>query len=390
MKSFMKSAVILPILAVGLSAFCGDKSKDDSKPKEGRLNKTMIVVFSTGSNKIVKADTQQTVNAEIGAMVNERDVIKTENGTLDLQTRDGSAIRVREFTTITVTQLIAGNTRLDMKQGGILASVNRQSPGDKFTVATPTAIAGVRGTIFKVDMTDESSPPKVKVLDGKVAMSPRIPAMEKMSEDQIKSSPALQKIAATLQNETVIEEKNEGTLDPKLESKVKEANLVLEKAISEKKDMANSKETAKAAQDLEKQKKTIVLEKSEVTFTEKQESGTLVTVDTKVFDSVISSQDASRNEDVANLKKTHELIRLKNQEKVLKDIERDASQKSLKTEEAIKQQYNKLELLVLKNGEKIRGAVIAQTGNVMVVHTKTGVMRIKKADVDRQEFLFSN
>ena len=368
------TGVLLVLAMIGLPGCTGQKSS-------ATQSASMIVVFSTGTNKIIRAESNALVNAEVGTVVNEKDKIKTENGTVDLQTRDGSAIRVREFTTITVAQLVEGKTQLEMSQGILLANVKRTTKSDTFTVATPTAIAGVRGTTFKVELLDETQPPKVKVIDGKVAMSPRIKSLEKYSANDIESDPALKNLAKVQKTEMILEEKTEGTLDPKLEKKVKEVNA----ALDSNKSAASAQQIKVLSADIGKESAAVIKSESEITVREQQETSTLVAVDKKTFDNAV---EGGKSGGVVELMKTHETKRVAKQEKVLQKIESEAAKKKLNTEEDIKKQYNKLELLVLKNGEKIRGAVIAQTGNVLVVHTQSGVQRIKKADVQQQEFLY--
>ncbi|MEM5804186.1 MAG: hypothetical protein QW350_05635, partial [Candidatus Aenigmatarchaeota archaeon] len=75
-----------------------------------------------------------------------------------------------------------------------------------------------------------------------------------------------------------------------------------------------------------------------------------------------------------------------NEEKILKKIEEEASKKKLASEKEIKNFYNKLEIINLKNGNKITGAVIAQTGDILVIHTPKGIVRVNKNDVESQEF----
>lgn len=379
--------LLLPILVVAFAASCGGKDQD-----AGAKSKSMIVVFASNDPKVIRGN--QEMVAQIGTVIVEGDVIKTEKGKLDLQTRDGSAIRVSQFTTITVTKLIADNTTLQMQNGSVLASVKRTSKSEEFKVVTPTAIAGVRGTTFKVDVDDETQPPRVKVMDGKVAMAPRIAALDNVSKTQIEQSKALSKLAEVAKTqEVILEEKTEGQLDPKVNEQVREVNAAINKAVAagniEK--VAESVVMKKASVELADQKKApaVKTEKAEVTVQEIQETSTLVAVDQKTFDSIAqkpSGASAPPPAAVAELKKIHEEKRNAKQEAVLRRIEDEASKKKLASEEAIRNQYKRFEVVVLRNGTKIEGAVIASSPTQLVVHTKDGVKRVNKAEVASQEF----
>ena len=379
--------LLLPILLVVFAASCGGKEQDS-----GAKSKSMIVVFASSDPKIIRGN--QEMVAQIGSLVVEGDVIKTEKGKLDLQTRDGSAIRVSQFTTITVTKLIADNTTLQMQNGQVLASVKRASKGENFNVVTPTAIAGVRGTTFKVELYDETQPPRVKVMDGKVAMAPRIAALDKMSKDDIAKSKSLSKLAAVAKSqEVILDGKTEGQIDPKVNEQVKAVNAAIVKAVAsgETGKADNLAIVSKAAVDLGQSKVTAVKkENSEITVQEMQETSTLVAVDKKTFDSIAANPggaSAPPAAAVAELKKVHEEKRNAKQEAVLRRIEDEASKKKLGSDTEIRNQYQRLEMVVLKSGETLRGAVIASTNSVLVVHTTNGVKRVRKSDVQAQEFL---
>ena len=378
--------LLLPILLVVFAASCGGKEQD-----AGAKSRSMIVVFASSDPKIIRGN--QEMVAQIGSLVVEGDVIKTEKGKLDLQTRDGSAIRVSQFTTITVTKLIADNTTLQMQNGQVLASVKRASKAESFNVVTPTAIAGVRGTTFKVELYDETQPPRVKVMDGKVAMAPRIAALDNMSRGDIAKSKSLTKLAAVAKSqEVILDGKTEGQLDPKVNEQVKLVNAAIVKAVATGAGNADDLAVVKKANiDLEQTKVTAVKkEASEITVQEMQETSTLVAVDKKTFDSLVTDPSAATAPPaaaVAELKKVHEEKRNAKQEAVLRRIEDEASKKKLASDTEIRNQYQKLEMVVLKNGDKIRGAVIASTNSVLVVHTKDGVKRVRKADVQSQDFL---
>lgn len=354
--------LLLPILVVAFAASCGGKDQD-----AGAKSKSMIVVFASNDPKVIRGN--QEMVAQIGTVIVEGDVIKTEKGKLDLQTRDGSAIRVSQFTTITVTKLIADNTTLQMQNGSVLASVKRTSKSEEFKVVTPTAIAGVRGTTFKVDVDDETQPPRVKVMDGKVAMAPRIAALDNVSKAQIEQSKTLSKLAEVAKTqEVILEEKTEGQLDPKVNEQVREVNAAITKAVAagniEK--VAESVVMKKASVELADQKKApaVKTEKAEVTVQEIQETSTLVAVDQKTFDSIAqkpAGAAAPPPAAVAELKKIHEEKRNAKQEAVLRRIEDEASKKKLASEDAIRNQYKRFEVVVLRNGTKIQGAVIASS-----------------------------
>ncbi len=377
----MLSGLLLGAAITGMVLTCGQKREAD-KTAGGN----MVVVFAFGDAKVIRAGKE--IPAKVGMLVNQDDEIKTTNGSVDLQTRNGSAIRVREFTTIQVARLTGGDsaeTKISMKHGGLLASVKRKSSNENFAVVTPTAIAGVRGTTFSVEMDEEGSAPRVKVLDGKVAMAPRIQALEKYDSKQIESNAALKELAAIQQkNEVVLEEKTEGTISAASQQKVTALNAAIESAEAQNKPISEVAAVTAIKTEMTAGAATAVV-KSEAVVTAKEEAdaATLVSVDIeKVTETAGGASAEAQQSALEAMQKERE----QKQEVVLQKIQDEASKKDLKSEQEIQKVYNKLEVVIMADGTRHTGAVIAQTGETLVVHTPEGVKRLPKGAVAAIEF----
>ena len=359
-------AIALIASAATLAVNCGQKASEAA-------NTSMMVVYTTGSAFILPEGKSE-VPAKVGMVVRQNDVIRTESGTVDLQTRSGSAVRVREMTRITISALNAsGETKLNMQHGGLLASVKKAGQGENFSVVTPTAIAGVRGTTFSVEVGEDSRS-SVRVIDGKVAMAPRVASLDKFSDAQIKADPNLQKLSDLSKKEIVLEDKTQGTLDANLEKQLMNANQVLDSASPAPAKLTDVVAATNTAKPVESQK-------VEVSTREIIEARTLVTVDPSIMEKAVKGQESEAAKEITSRREVA-------QETVLNQIMEDAGSVKLNSEKEIQQRYNKLELVVLKNGDQIRGAVIAQTENSIVVHSPEGVKKIPRSDLNYQEPLF--
>jgi hypothetical protein len=375
-KAFLAYAGSIAAMMVMLAITACKEKSDAGKPL------SMVITFTSGDVKVVRDGKE--VPAAIGMVVYEKDLIRTENGTVDLQTRTGSAVRVREMTSLTVAKIAGqdgGETRINVEHGGMLANVKKASANEGFNVATPTAIAGVRGTSFSVEVDPFERTSSVKVFDGKVAMAPRIQALETAKPEEIESNPALRKMAELAKKEVVIEEKKEGRLNPDIEKKVLAVNELISKA-EEGKFETVSKELEKVAAEAGNlpAEKLVVTSEARITDQDIVEKETLIAVDASVLEKVA---DGKTNESAVQVLKD---TRQQKQEEILKKIEEAASRNNLKDEKQIQKHYNKLETLILQDGSQITGAVIAQTGDILIVHSPKGVRRINKADVVSQEF----
>lgn len=119
---------------------------------------------------------------EIGTPVAQGDTIATEADTrLELKFSDGSALRVGPSAKLQLTEAHFGGGPAKRKMtarlffGNLWAKVTSVIQGDqKFQVETENAVAGVRGTTFRVDAhTDKSV--LVRVYAGAVAVAKNVP-----------------------------------------------------------------------------------------------------------------------------------------------------------------------------------------------------------------------
>jgi hypothetical protein len=380
------TGLVLSLALAVIAVQCGKKAGDDA------ASRSMVIVFVSGNVTIVPAGQTAGKAAQVGMIVREKDKIQTENGSVDLQTRSGSAIRVRSFTTISVASLAGtsgGDTNLKMDHGGILANVNKASSKESFAVVTPTAVAGVRGTKFSVDV-QRGERPKVKVVEGKVAMSPRVAALDNYSKEEIESNPSLQKLADLQESEMILEENTEGSLDPVLEQQVIEVSEAIETAHSQNRSIeqvGQIEAVAELATTVDQKKETAVArEEAEFTMQEKVDHQTLIVIDPALMDKVMAKQSEDEGSVSPEVAQAITVNRKEKEEKVLNIIEEEARKEQLSSEDEIMKHYNRLEVIIMKNGQRMTGAVIAQTGDVMMVHTPNGIARVKKSDVEAQEF----
>ncbi|MDH5654845.1 MAG: FecR domain-containing protein [Spirochaetia bacterium] len=380
LKVYLKALTGLMLSA----AFVGIVSCGEKKTADAGEPQPMLIVFASGESSVIRAG--KTMEARVGLIVNQLDVIKTQNGTVDLQTKSGSAVRIREHTEVAISKLTKKDTKVEMSTGSLLATVKKESADEEFRVVTPTAIAGVRGTTFSVEVYDGKEP-RVKVIDGKVAMAPRIEALEEYSAEEIEKDPALKKLSEVSEsNEVVLEEEMEGTLNPEIEKEVIRINKKLETAQSKKESpetVLNTEEIEKNLTEAKKDKEAVSVTESKVTPEEKSEKQTLIVIEVEAFQKIIESADEVSLSDATNNIKEEREQKL---EKILTNIEVEASKTTLKSEDEIKEHYEKLETLIMKDGSNMTGAVIAQTDTQLVIHTPEGVKRVEKQEVLAQEF----
>ena len=313
------------IILVGVWS-CGKKTQETL---------SMLVVFSSGEVHLTRAAAQLPVKA--GMLVNAGDIIQTKEGSVDLQTRAGTAVRVRSNSRIAVDEIAGpsgGANKVALSQGSVFANAKKQAASEEFSIRTPTAIAGVRGTSFSVTVDEKGHAPQVRVLDGKVAFAPR-----SSKADQSAKLP-----------EVVVEGNKSVQLPPGVESKLAAGQEIQADAIK-----ANS---------------------FRPTAEERLDKATLVVVTPTDFDTLKAGKKSGALEELA-------LTRDQEQEKMLLALRRENAVQGLDNREELRQYYSKVVSVRMKDGRSYKGAVISRSASKIVIHTDTsGILTLNSGDVE--------
>ncbi|MBL8021998.1 MAG: FecR domain-containing protein [Leptospirales bacterium] len=133
-----------------------------------------LVVQATGKSEIVRAG--KPVGVKVNELVKKGDVLRTlADGTMSVQLSTGAIFRMAPGTEVVLQDLVRDNSgfrvRLDVKRGSLASKLDKLGKSDAYVVSTPTAIAGVRGTEFLVEIAQAASAASVMVNDGSVAVA---------------------------------------------------------------------------------------------------------------------------------------------------------------------------------------------------------------------------
>lgn len=377
-----KLALISALVAGSALAVCKkpDVAVSETSKESGGLS--AVVVYAVGDSKIRHADNTEE-KAQLGTSLKAGDNIVTgDNGKIDVQFPDGSNMRISPKSVLDFSKLsqnAAGTTQTEIAlvSGKVFAKVNKAKKEDDFTVVTPTAIAGVRGTSFIVE-SEEGKPSAVKVVDGAVAFSNRVPALEKLSEEEINADANLKKLRDSLASTEVVLEKNQ-------ESRQSTKALELSKVESIKEaDLTKISKTA--------EKEKPVVEKAKLTLSEEQEIKTIVSVDKETAQQIAKLSETAETDKLDEIKKQEIDKKRAELEKTVaaaQEVEKKkfeeslaADPKALKSQKDIVNFYERIEKIILSDGKVIIGAIISQSNDKLTVHTENGVKVIDKNNVD--------
>ncbi|EMO91343.1 lipoprotein LipL45 [Leptospira noguchii] len=378
MKKFL--IVFSSVLTTSFLVFNACKKPTESSKAAATSSPSAVVVFSVGEAKILHADLTEE-KAALGASLKTGDKVSTkQKSKIDIQFADGSAIRISEnsvidFDALSINSHGNSNTRLALVSGKVFAKVNKASKEDQFSVVTPTAIAGVRGTSFIVDRS-KSDKAVVKVLDGAVAVAPRVVVLEGLSDEEIAKDDELKKIQQTVASSEIVLEKNqasvmkadEKSLDVKDTSKISEKNIT---SVVKK------------------------LDNSGISKKEEEEIRTIVTVDKDTTEKMVRLNEESSGKVDEQKAATLEAERKKLESEVAARQEEEAKKfkqvlisapKELKSSKDIVNYYERIEKIIMMDGSSMIGAIVDQQGSTMIVHTEQGIKKINQADV--QEVIY--
>jgi hypothetical protein len=132
------------------------------------------ISFLVGQAEVKKVNTTDWKPLQLKIQIAGGDYIKTKpEEMVEITLNNGGVIRVGENSEMMVLAPDSGKIRTEIKGSGKIWS-NFKKLGGKgnFEVSTGTAVASIRGTIFRVDKSSSDSTSSVAVYDGKVDVGP--------------------------------------------------------------------------------------------------------------------------------------------------------------------------------------------------------------------------
>lgn len=379
----MNKTIIIFLLTGFVSLTQCRKPLDRIETKQEKKDNSLsaLVVFSLGDSRIVHADLTEE-RAMLGSSFKTGDKIITgPKSKVDIQIGEGTAIRLSANTRMEFTQLVQGqggnsDTKILLNNGKLFAKVNKENKNDTFSLSTPTLVAGVRGTAFILEVKREETA-TLKVVEGSVSISPRVPFFEKIPLEEIEKNAGLKKINQTLLSSEMVLEKDQQVEAP-----------------SNDKVLMNEKLDNRSIKDIIARLTEISSEKpyaAEFTKNEQQEVKTIVSVDPKVANEMIRLNEELSSGRIDEAK-AEELEKrrtvLENQvsnkqeaEKIKFNESIVVEPKKLQSNRDIVKYYERIEKIILINGRTEVGAIINQEDSIMVVHTENGIVRINTNEI---------
>lgn len=172
------SGLLLTVIIIGGHLA---KAQVGPEPEEMMAYREAFVIAVEGTVEIKPAGQPEWVPAEVGMELKQGDEIRTgafSEIEIAFEEEEENIIRIDEEAELTLreltTDMITGgeSTSLGLDLGGVLARLEELPEESEFEVRTPTAVAGVRGTGFRVELVELSPELRtiVTVFDGEVGV----------------------------------------------------------------------------------------------------------------------------------------------------------------------------------------------------------------------------
>lgn len=210
-----------------------------------------LVTFITGDAYIVEDGVEDGgVLADIGSFLGAGESLEVETGYAELQIGDIGTVRVQEASTVRLDDIVLSTqgSSVDIRvvQGSVLNKVERLAGTDSYEVRTETAVMGVRGTQFGVNV-GASGETRVAVREGRVAMVPPAADPERLRNRAASAGEAAEAVEAAAvalaESAPVIEANQELVLDRAAAEEAEVVAASIETTIAEVEQQTSTGET---------------------------------------------------------------------------------------------------------------------------------------------------
>ncbi|MFP4152618.1 MAG: FecR domain-containing protein, partial [Alkalispirochaeta sp.] len=210
-----------------------------------------LITFITGDAYIIDdGETDGGFFADIGGTLGPGQSLEVESGYAELQIGDIGTVRVQEASTVRLDDIVLSSqgSSVDIRvvSGSILNKVERLAGADSYEIRTETAVMGVRGTEFGVNV-DSDGETRVAVREGRVAMVPPAADPDRVRQRAAgagNAAAAVEAVAVSLaENAPVIEANQESRLDRNDAAEAEVVAATIDETITEIEEQSRAGET---------------------------------------------------------------------------------------------------------------------------------------------------
>jgi hypothetical protein len=149
------------------------------------------VSFMVGNAKKRASRQKKWTGIRLNQKIKDGDWIKTaEEERVELKLKDGSIMRISEKAEVVISGKTGKSCRTDLKKGKIWCNIKKLGQKrEDFEVSSGTAVAAIRGTVFRMGKNQDDSSTTVAVYSGKVDVGPDKTLKDKIDTGKNKKKP---------------------------------------------------------------------------------------------------------------------------------------------------------------------------------------------------------
>lgn len=373
MENYMKKYLISSLLLFAITqcnflSFSKSVDKDETAGAVVTFLQGQVTLLSEGKERI----------ASLGDVIKPGDRILSKLGKVDIQTYRGEIIRIKENSDVMFRDLSGSsqpNTDLYIWTGNLIVKSVKLKPNQNLSISSPTMVAGVRGTIFSLEL-EKGSVPKVKVYEGAVSVAFKVgPKLIELNDGLTKDN--YDRLVKTLEENDVVLEPGEALeVNPDLNELVYLINAKMAASTLTEEELNGFTNLSNSG---------IGKVQSPISPKEKAEADTLVSVNPELVQKQIESKEESadlKKETIDQIASEHQ----NNRKEALNQIASDAEKMGFDDEEEIQKHYSVLETIHKTNGQILSGAVVAQLGDIFIIHSTKGVFQLQVDEIEYVEY----
>ncbi len=334
------------------------------------------------------------------------DRIESGARAVDLQGATGVTVRLRPRSALLIPDEIERDYVLVLLRGSALIDYDNPGDGPRLQIRSAGSRVNVDGTTFVVELDDGGKIATVRVYEGEVTVAPDAPNIERFSDAEIQASPELKKLVQALDSSAVqVGAGEQGALSPESLERAREADRIISEArtLAETTPAASpdasgaalraaldgkGAELATLAEQLEAAPDPIVTA-APPTPQDQAERKLLITIDERAFEKAISAaaEAAASGAETPDEQKAAVRAGYETQLNVaVEELEKSLETVRIQTTQELLRQYRILEVVSLHTGQKKAGSVVAQAGDLLILHAPDGVFRIRTEQIEYVEY----
>lgn len=335
------------------------------------------------------------------------DRIESGARAVDLQGATGVTVRLRPRSALLIPQDIERDYVLVLLRGSALIDYDNPGDGPRLQIRSAGSRVSVDGTTFVVELDESGKVATVRVYEGEVTVAPDAPNLERFTDAEIEASPELKQLVQALDSSAVqVGAGEQGALSPESLERAREADRIIQeaRALAESAAPAADPAANRAALQQALAEKEAELAKlaeqlaaapapvaspATVSPQEQAERKLLIQIDESAFEKAIGAAAEAAAGGAETPTDQQAAVRAGYETRLnvaVDQLEKSLETVRIQTTEELLRQYRILEVVTLRGGQKKAGSVVAQAGDLLILHAPDGVFRIRTEQIDYVEY----